>query len=426
MLEQDFEKLLASFLDDELDEAGLESLAKTVKEIPAHRRRFQRELRIHTLMRESAMVLLNTKSTEPPGKIMFLDWKQRAVGIAAVLVLFASLMVFLTKFHGGPQKIGTCLHVKDGGEIQLLRNGKAIEIVQGATLREGDRLLTAGDAEASFHLENIGNVTVSHQSEVLLAGPSARAAVEIKRGQFLLEAAHREEGSAALIIRTPKAEVEVMGTVFGMEVDPVATRVSVHEGRVRYRETITDQAVEVEEGQYCVNDGKTLKALSLSSLQADTLMPGRVRLTPVADVYVEANRIMHGANIRVESGRRVSHLRFEVPDVGRIAGATLRLKQMIDPGSGRLRLSQGSSEIWSEQSTAASELPKPLKLIFERKGWVRLNQEIEFDLSSLILTPGSYNLILTLAGSESNDVWFGSRESMSPPELILFVEPENS
>ncbi len=428
MLQQDFEKLLAAYFEDELDEAGLAMLAQTVQEVPKHQRRFQREVRIHTLMRESALVLMEAPEQrfDTIAKRTFLTnpWS-KITAIAAAVMLLGVVGGYFAVAWQTPEKIGYCMHVSEANELQLSRNGKSLKLANNSVLRSGDRIQTTGDAQVSLKLSGVGIVTVNGSTELILAGESERVAIQVIRGKILLEAEHREEGTSPLVIQTPKAEVEVMGTVFGMEVDAVATRVRAHEGQVRFREKTTDRMVKVDAGQYCINGGEMLEALDQSGLLPGTLLPGSLRLKPTANVYTERNRILSGQHLKVEDGRRVSYLKFEIPELGNIAGARLRLKQMIDPGAGTLCLWHGNHENWSEQTHRISNLPQRLRLVAKHTGWVKLDQEIEFDVSSMIQKAGSYTIIMTLEGDSSNDVWFGSSESSHPPELILFVDAES-
>ena len=65
MLEQEFEQLLAAYFEDELGEAELLSFLQRIEEYPACRRRFQRELRLHSLMREAAQVRVEKEEDLP-------------------------------------------------------------------------------------------------------------------------------------------------------------------------------------------------------------------------------------------------------------------------------------------------------------------------------------------------------------------------
>jgi hypothetical protein len=68
-------------------------------------------------------------------------------------------------------------------------------------------------------------------------------------------------------------------------------------------------------------------------------------------------------------------------------------------------------------------MPGPLRQVGRRVGWVALGQTVEVDISSLIHQDGTYTLVVTLDETEGNDIWFGSRESPTPPELILTCQP---
>lgn len=423
MLEQDFEKLLARYFEDELGHEDLAMLAQTVQRVPAHRRRYQREIRIHTLLRESAMIL-REGDTQSQKSMVVRRWR-RVATIAALLIFLGALTVLFYRSWNAPEDIGYCLHVSEVDEIALSRNGKSIPIKIGTILRAGDRIQTEGDAQVSSKLLGIGTVTISGNSEIVLAGASQRIAIDVKRGKLLLEAENRSQGTLPVVLETPKVELEVMGTLLGLEVDPVATRVRVHEGRVKFHELTTGRATIVNAGQFCVNGEEWLEALDQAELLPDTLMPGTLRLSATADLFTDRNTIQNGQDLKVENGRRISYLKFNVPEMRDIFGAKLRLKQSVDPGVGTLEVWEGSHHNWSEQTSSISDLPKPMRVAGAHGGWVKLNQEIEIDVSSLIQKPGIYTILIFLEGVTSNDIWFGSRESNCPPELILHVNPES-
>ncbi|MGJ8696402.1 MAG: CBM96 family carbohydrate-binding protein [Verrucomicrobiaceae bacterium] len=420
ILEQEFEKLLAAYFEEELDESGLVKLRESIEQVPAHRRRFQRELRLHTLMRESALVLKEKSGDSSMAGVrrVGFGWR-RIAGIAAAVVLGAFLSQLAWNHWGEGESVGHCVHVSDSDELVLWRDGKELPMSRNTRLQAGDRISTGNQGQASLRLEGVGTVSLKVQTEIEIFAPNETAAVIINRGLVLVEADKREPGTPPVIFRTPKAEVEVMGTVFGLEVNSTATRVKVHEGLVRYADRASEDAVEVEAGQYCVNGEGKLEAMDQAGLMPGALMPGELRLLPVADACSDAGRYLNDAYLKVEKPRRSTYLKFEVPESGEILGARLRMTQSVDPGEGELTVWEGSHDDWTEDALSKEVAPKPGRKIATREGWVGLDQVIEVDVSSLVKEAGTYTLVVTLEKAGNKDIWFGSKESPTPPELII-------
>ncbi|YCM45032.1 FecR domain-containing protein [Verrucomicrobiaceae bacterium 227] len=423
MLEQEFEKLLAAYFEDELKEAGLIALRQGIDDHPSYRRRFQRELRLHSLMREAALVRVEegTDVSGESSKVVSFrrsTWARLAT-VAAVILLCGFLTKLAWNHWGGPEKVGYCLHVSESDGSILWRDGKGLVISKDTVIRAGDRIETGNQGQASFEIKGVGILTLKSQTEVQVFPPNDKVSVSVEDGMVLVEAEKREPGTPPALFRTPKAEVEVMGTVFGLEVNAAATRVKVHEGLVRFSNRSSARSVEVEAGQYGDNGVEEPTVFDQSELRAGSLLPGQLRLLPSDDVCSDGQRFLNDEFLKVEKNRRTSYLKFEVPEGGLILGAKLRLTQSVDAGSGQLKVFEGSHHEWSEESMSRKTAPKHLRELDQLNGWVGLDQVVELDVSSLVTHDGTFTLMVTLEKGGSNDIWFGSKESSVPPELIL-------
>jgi len=420
MLEQEFEHLLSAYFEDDLEEGELVLFRDSIETSPAYRRRFQREMRLHSLMREEALVRLEEgegKSKQMPVRKPF-AW-QKIATIAAGLLLCAFLVKMAFNRAGDPVAVGHSLRVSDNAKLTLMRGGVPVVVDEDTVLRAGDRIFTGSQGQASFELDGVGLLTLKSQTRIQIFPENESVAVSVEEGLVLVEAEEREQGTPPVVFRTPKADVAVMGTVFGLEVNDAATRVRVHEGLVNFLDRSSEKSVDVEAGQYGVNSGETPKVYDQAGLSSDTLMPGQVRLEPVADACSDGARFLNGPFLKVEGKKRSSYLKFEIPEGGEILSARFRLTQSVDAGSGMLRVWEGSHSDWQEHALTAETLPEKRKQITERQGWVGHDQIVELDVSSLVKKPGVYTLVVTLDDTGSNDIWFSSKGSQSPPELIL-------
>jgi ferric-dicitrate binding protein FerR (iron transport regulator) len=425
MLEQDFEKLLAAYFEEELDEAGLTRLRDAVRQVPARRRRFQRELRLHTLLRETATVLVAREQVRP-SKVVALSWPRWSwiAALATCLVLGGLAVLVGWNFMSQPERIGRVVDVVGNDGSVLWRQGRQIALRPNTVLRVGDRVTTGFEAQTVLRLEGAGKLTLQGRNTVELFARTNPVVVFVEQGQVLMEAVKREPGQSPLLIRTPRAMVEVVGTVFGLEVEPTATRVLVHEGQVAFADPSSGSTVQVGAGEYSVSGGGKLEVLDQMTLRPDMLLPGQYRLLPAENACLEKGRSVPGPYLKVEGRRRTAFLKFHIAEAGAILSARLRLTQMVDPGSGTLEFWEGSHSDWSRAKLSAGNAPQPLRCIASRTGRVVRDQIIEVDVSRLIRQGGTYTVIMTLdAPTTGDDIWFGSRESLHPPELTLIREP---
>jgi ferric-dicitrate binding protein FerR (iron transport regulator) len=424
MLEQEFENLLAAYFEEELDEAGLTRLREAIRQTPARRRRFQRELRLHTLMREAGTVLAAKEQSPSTIQRLVVWFQQRRVAACAACLAICGLgLLAAWNQWERPERIGRCVRVSEGGELMLLRLGRQVPLRQNTVLRAGDRIQTGCEAEVVLRVDGAGTLTLQGLNTLDLFAPSEEVGLAIQQGRMLIGAEKRTPGTPPLVIRTPQSSVRVLGTVLGLEVEPTATRVRVYEGKVGFEQTTSGEAVQIGPGEYSVTGSPKLEVLDQRNLSPDALLPGQQRLRPVADAYQDGTRLMADRFLKVQGERRTAFLKFTVRKAGQVLAARLRMTQMVDSGGGTLRFWEGSHNDWSEETLSPANMPGPLRQVGRRVGWVALGQTVEVDISSLIHQDGTYTLVVTLDETEGNDIWFGSRESPTPPELILTCQP---
>lgn len=112
-----------------------------------------------------------------------------------------------------------------------LRGGGATR--QSGTIDEGSSLRTGADETAEITVED-SIVRLEPSTEVRLETLSAdRMAFALARGAVRVEFHPRARGREGMSVRTGRATVEVVGTVFTVRETETATEVTVTEGRVR-------------------------------------------------------------------------------------------------------------------------------------------------------------------------------------------------
>ncbi|MFC1764789.1 hypothetical protein ACFL6U_22305 [Planctomycetota bacterium] len=124
--------------------------------------------------------------------------------------------------------------------------------------------------------------------------------------------------------------------------------------------------------------------------------------------------------LHLEGGRRVTYLRFDIPEGDPLEKASLVLAQMQDRGVGMVRVFLGNHADWSERNFNPSRVPKTERELGSYTGVVALSQIVEIDVSHLSTHVGPCTVILTLDGTGADDIGFSSKEGPRGPKLILY------
>jgi len=141
-------------------------------------------------------------------------------------------------------------------------------------------------------------------------------------------------------------------------------------------------------------------------------------ITPAADAFVRQSHPSANTGSAVSLRARknpadTSYLRFEVPAID-IGSATLRLR--VRPTERTKVAVREVSGSWDEDGINAANAPAVGRLV--AKVTVRNKRQwIDVDVSSIIDGPGSYTF--AIVGLRLNQARFYSRESNSPPQLVV-------
>ena len=152
---------------------------------------------------------------------------------------------------------------------------------------------------------------------------------------------------------------------------------------------------------------------------------GAVTLTPADDAYLDNGNRFNTGDLRVEPGRRVSYLKFDVSGVdGNVTNATLRLREGTDPGSGTLRVAVGSSNDWTENNLSDTNKPTAGSTVATRSGSVEDGTLVSFDVTSAVAGNGTLSFVVTMEEG-GNDVALQSKEATAAPELVIEYSEED-
>ncbi|HZM15727.1 MAG TPA: Ig-like domain-containing protein [Candidatus Krumholzibacteria bacterium] len=153
---------------------------------------------------------------------------------------------------------------------------------------------------------------------------------------------------------------------------------------------------------------------------------------PVADAKVRSNQPAsnygHTTDLRVEQDVMVLHsyLRFNLPSVGTVRDAMLRLYSQsgsIDGGTIHAVSNnyEGTTTPWTETGITWGNAPALTGSALSSAGLVLTDDLVELPLGAAITGPGTWSF--ALQNGVPDAVIYGSRESNLPPELIVCVLP---
>ena len=421
MEDKRFNELMSYYLDGEISEKDLVELHRAINDNPEYRKHFQKESRLNVLMREamSEEVELNTLCCGAATELRLSSRPlYRILSTAAAILIIAGILVstyVIKTAQNEDISMGTCMYISGSGIVQIERNNKQFAVYPETVLYVGDQITCDSRMQAMLRLSDDSILSLEPNSSLTLI--SDQPLVRLDQGEVLFEIAERQAGMPAFEVITKQSKVDVMGTVFTLEASE-HTQLKVYEGSVNFIRNSDNMSVEVAAEQMASTDEENLSARNISSSFPDKPV-SVLSLLPTDDVTIESGKIIDGGEIKVQGNYRTAYLRFEIPQLGTIHSAKLRLTQKIDPGSGTLRFFRGNHSHWNEIDMTESKAPFALEPVVERTGVVQRHEVIEVEVSRLIPGPGAMTIIITLDKGGRNDIWFGSRESSNPPQLIL-------
>ncbi|MBA4019662.1 MAG: hypothetical protein C0483_21055 [Pirellula sp.] len=186
-----------------------------------------------------------------------------------------------------------------GGTLTLEGDAASIQL----RFRDGTLLTLYGDAELDFEDEG-------------------QKRLDLKRGQLSVDARPQPKNKP-MLVRTPTAEMEVVGTVFTLSAEPQSTQLNVESGKVRMRRLVDGRTVDVDQERTAVATFDSVDVISPAAPAAPPLSfrrtfsqaipvhwrgewmppeehaPGRVRFGPLV-----AHRLQDGTPV-VQAGMTI-------------------------------------------------------------------------------------------------------------------------
>jgi ferric-dicitrate binding protein FerR (iron transport regulator) len=124
------------------------------------------------------------------------------------------------------------------------------ELEAGARFGPGTILLEGAESSAELRFADGSTVTLSGDSEVSFPG-GGDPRLFLRRGSITVEARPQPE-RRPMVLRTPTADVEVLGTCFSLTAASAQTTVAVGTGKVRLKRLVDGASAEIPQGQVAV------------------------------------------------------------------------------------------------------------------------------------------------------------------------------
>ncbi len=143
-----------------------------------------------------------------------------------------------------------------------------------------------------------------------------------------------------------------------------------------------------------------------------------ITVTVDQDAYLQNDTAFNNTELRVESGKRETYLKFRIPNTpGVLTSVKLQLSVGSDSGSGIIEIIKGTSNNWNEANISSTNRPQGTAVIGSLNSNYNLNTAYEWELSDI--TPNQ-TISLIVRQTNGNDVSFVSKEGgAKAPKLIL-------
>lgn len=159
--------------------------------------------------------------------------------------------------------------------------------------------------------------------------------------------------------------------------------------------------------------------------------PRTTIFTPLHDAHLQSGKGYNQEIVRLEENHRTSYLMFDLSQIDSIGGQVTetRLEFTIDTddGDGKITVSKGSSNDWSEDNLSESTAPEPDLHLGEIESYFSIGETHEVTLDTTNIDPNIITLVLT--HEAGNDLAFASKENPEregPKLIVSYKAPQDS
>ena len=150
-------------------------------------------------------------------------------------------------------------------------------------------------------------------------------------------------------------------------------------------------------------------------------MPVQEGLSPIHDAYLQSGTLFNNVDLRVENGKRVAYLQFDLSTIeGDIQSMELLLTVGSDAGSGTINVLDGSHSNWTETNLSAENAPTEGANLATTNGALAVGQTYAYDVSAATIVDNKVTFVVTM-NAGGNDVSFASKENGNAAHPVLQV-----
>jgi len=235
-------RLLNGLADGVLGDEEEARLAQILRGDAAARRHYRQFMTLHAGLMWDYAAAAGAPSEEQPDRSSTAQPRRFRV-VAAILAAAAVVATLFATRDRSTHELVTLDSVTGAvswsGNAGELRAGLQAE----ATLHEGSLTLEGDGATAQMHFRDGTIIGLSGEAELAFADNGQKRLV-LKRGTISAHVKPQPSGSP-MRIRTPTAEIEVVGTVFNLAARPADTWLKVDEGAVRFKRLSDGHVIDV-------------------------------------------------------------------------------------------------------------------------------------------------------------------------------------
>lgn len=249
--------LVAAYCNETLTNAELVELERLLLEAPEARAFFRRYLGLDAALHEYGQsaatnwraTTSTSSSTAAPGVSRQRNYfRFSMIGVAAAMLIGVGALITFTLRGPTPSLVVGSLEQVSGDVRVLASDGTVQTVISNAMLRSGDTVRTRGTQSSTVvayadgtRLTLVGNTSVT-------CGDQGSKNLVVHQGT-LAASVRPQPQDRPMILTTPSARVQVLGTQFLIEAVENRTDLSVSEGRVRLVRVSDGEAVDVSDGK---------------------------------------------------------------------------------------------------------------------------------------------------------------------------------
>ncbi len=243
----DLDNLLAKLVDDSITDEELAGLEKILDGDVSAQRRYFHYLDLHMDLQER----VTHSKIRPRTRSGSFKWK--VAGVAAMFCLWIGLSYFAVNGGSGPSSPASARIIGMDGLIEWSTEDGSIinDLSVGDPLKEGILEGLNSNSWVKIELNDGSEAVISGVSKLKFSQDEGSNVLRLSQGYLSVNATPQPEDKPMLVF-SPGARAEVLGTQFNVVASPESTRYTVNEGLVRVKRIDDGSVQEVSANHYVV------------------------------------------------------------------------------------------------------------------------------------------------------------------------------